>query len=75
MLFQQMKPTAHLVGPKLMPDFGSRAEIRNAPIPDVAKEALIESSTTKRNSGGQAPVVDSGTGVDDDPRLRVFDEL
>jgi hypothetical protein len=75
MLFQQIKPTHHLIGPKQMPDFGSRVGIRNAPIPDAAKEALIGSSTTKEKPGRQTPVVDSGTDVDDDPVLRVFDEL
>jgi len=75
MLFQQIKPTHPLIGPKQMPDFGSRAGILNAPIPDEAKEALIGSSTTEEKSGRQTPVVDSGTDVDDDPLLRVFDEL
>ncbi|KAF2791550.1 hypothetical protein K505DRAFT_280472 [Melanomma pulvis-pyrius CBS 109.77] len=73
-LFQQLKPM-HLASPKNTLDFGSRAGVLNAPIPDAVKEALIKSSTTTRNSRKDTPVSKSLTSTEEDHRLRVFDEL
>ncbi|KAF2730164.1 hypothetical protein EJ04DRAFT_515424 [Polyplosphaeria fusca] len=72
-LFQQLRPL-HLNKPKHKLDFSSREQIWEAPIPEAAKEALLETSPTctlKMDTPISRPVAD----LEDDKRLRIFDEL
>jgi hypothetical protein len=55
-----------------MLDFASRARITAAPIPDIAKEAIIGRMDTSELKPALTSVAEV---PDDDERLRVFDEL
>ena len=72
-LFQQLRP--------LHPDhdidrglsFSSRADILNAPIPDIAKEAIL--NPIPPDIRKEVRTVQSVPVLEDDERLRIFDEL
>jgi hypothetical protein len=71
-LFHHFKPPTVGQHPKPTLDFVSRAHISEAPIPDMAKEAIIGRTITSELQ----PVPTSVAEVPDaDERLRVFDEL
>ncbi|KAF2705218.1 hypothetical protein K504DRAFT_471730 [Pleomassaria siparia CBS 279.74] len=75
-LVHQLKPTSV---PKKHLDFSSRDDILNAPIPEVAKEALMKTATTKSKSKSKSrketPVSRAVKDIKDDDGLRIFDEL
>jgi hypothetical protein len=72
-LFHPFKP-AHIVEEaKTTMDPASKKAILNAAIPDMAKEAIIGLSTSTAS-----PIVETSLAkplLEDDERLRVFDEL
>jgi hypothetical protein len=71
-LFYHFKPIDAAQAPRPTLDFASRAQIAEAPIPDIAKEAIIGRMDTSELK----PLTTSVAEVpDDDERLRVFDEL
>jgi hypothetical protein len=72
-LFHQFKPINVAPHPKPALDFASRAQIMDAPIPDIAKEAIIGPQV---DTAGLKPVPTNVANLPaDDERLRVFDEL
>jgi hypothetical protein len=72
-LFQQLRPLHpdHETNPKL--SFSERAKILDAPIPDIAKEAIMNPipPDIQTEVRVEQPVVE----LEDDERLRVFNEL
>ncbi|KAF2035681.1 hypothetical protein EK21DRAFT_96343 [Setomelanomma holmii] len=73
-LFHHFKPIHASHDPKATLDFASRAQIMEAPIPDIAKEAIIGVSASNTEP---KPVLTNvvSSPVEDDKRLRTFDEL
>ncbi|KAL5121390.1 hypothetical protein ACEQ8H_000858 [Pleosporales sp. CAS-2024a] len=72
-LSHQLTPISIDHEPRPLLDSASRAEIMDAPIPDIAKEAIIGSMTEKSQFD---PLPTQAAGIlGDDERLRVFDEL
>lgn len=72
-LLHQFKPLHVAPHPKPALDFASRAQIMDAPIPDIAKEAIIG---PQMDPADLKPVPPDVANVPaDDERLRVFDEL
>ncbi|KAF2118318.1 hypothetical protein BDV96DRAFT_488467 [Lophiotrema nucula] len=72
-LIHQLKPihaTSH--GHSL--DFSSREELFEAPIPEAAKEALFQTFPST-SSPRETLLPKSAPDLDEDPRLRLFDEL
>ena len=72
-LFRQFKPIHVTADSKPTLDFVSRAAISDAPIPDMAKKAIIETPTSSVSS-----IVEPSNAkplLKDDERLRGFDEL
>lgn len=55
--------------------FASRAKLLNAPIPDMAKEDIIRLATSTPVVKVDVLQTVPATMVEDDARLRVFDEL
>jgi hypothetical protein len=72
-LFHQLKLVQVVHHTRPTPDFASRAKIMDAPIPDIAKEAIIGPSTS-RSELKPVPTIAADI-LGDDERLRVFDEL
>ncbi|KAF2682666.1 hypothetical protein K458DRAFT_341384 [Lentithecium fluviatile CBS 122367] len=72
-LFQQLKPVHPDLEPNVGLDFSFRAKLLDAPIPDIAKEAIMSPATP--NIRIQTPPVKPTTKLEDDHRLRIFDEL
>ncbi|KAF1912375.1 hypothetical protein BDU57DRAFT_532594 [Ampelomyces quisqualis] len=72
-LFHQFKPINIAPHPKTALDFASRAQIMEAPIPDIAKEAIIGPQMDPAHLY-PVPTCVANLQADDD-RLRVFDEL
>ena len=72
-LIHQLKPM-HATTHKHPLDFSSREELFEAPIPEYAKEALFQTfqSTSPLR---ETPLPKSAADLDEDPRLRLFDEL
>jgi hypothetical protein len=70
-LFQKLKPE-----PKSSSslDFTSREHIWEAPIPGDPKEILLELTHTS-TSKMEAPIPKSAAALEEDKRLRIFDEL
>lgn len=58
-------------------DFASREQILNAPIPDIAKEAIMRPNKAKEQLDVriESPSARASTGLLEDDRLHVFDEL
>lgn len=73
-LFQQLKPTHVTKDPSSAPNFGLRDALVDAPIPEDAKEAIIGPLTTESSPRVESPPSIT-RGMDDDNRLRIFDEL
>ncbi|CAO2656836.1 Nn.00g056390.m01.CDS01 [Neocucurbitaria sp. VM-36] len=72
-LFHQFKPIHVSKDHRSGLDFASRAKIMDAPIPDIAKEAIMGSLTNIAN-----PTIETSVAkplLEDDERLRRFDEL
>lgn len=72
-IFHQLKPIHVSKGHRTGLDFASRAKISDAPIPDIAKEAIIGSLTNIAT-----PTIETSVAsllLEDDERLRKFDEL
>lgn len=74
-LFQQFKPIHPDSSHEPALDFASRAQILDADIPDIAKEAIISSSRSTPEIRIETPSVKSATELKEDDRLRIFDEL
>ncbi|KAF1840047.1 uncharacterized protein K460DRAFT_323918 [Cucurbitaria berberidis CBS 394.84] len=72
-LFHQFKPIHIPKDQKTSLDFASRAKIMDAPIPDIAKEAIIGSTPKIATSSIETSVANPL--LEDDERLRGFDEL
>ncbi|EAT88044.2 hypothetical protein SNOG_04284 [Parastagonospora nodorum SN15] len=72
-LFHQLKPIDVTHDDRPTTDFASRAKIINAPIPDIAKQAIIGPTTSK--SELEPILTHAAESIGDDDRLRVFDEL
>jgi hypothetical protein len=72
-VFQQLKPTPPDPEPNPNLSFSSRAKILDAPIPDIAKEAIMNPipPDIRKEETLVKPVIELG----DDERLRIFDEL
>lgn len=72
-LFHHFKPVYVTHDPQPPLDFASRATVMDAPIPDIAKEAIIGHTPTRTEI---KPLLRNTAGaLDDDERLQVFDEL
>ncbi|KAL5379788.1 hypothetical protein DPSP01_008258 [Paraphaeosphaeria sporulosa] len=76
-LFQQLRPVHPDTGHTHALDFASREQILNAPIPDMAKEAIMRPNKAKEQLDVriESPSARAEAGVPEDDRLRVFDEL
>ncbi|KAJ4345644.1 uncharacterized protein N0V89_011778 [Didymosphaeria variabile] len=74
-LFQQLKPVHPDTGHTPALDFASREQILNAPIPDIAKEAIMRPKKEPLDVRLQSPSIKGTIGLADDHRLRAFDEL
>ncbi|KAH7399452.1 hypothetical protein BKA66DRAFT_406898 [Pyrenochaeta sp. MPI-SDFR-AT-0127] len=72
-LFHQFKPINVAEHSKTTLDFASRAKIMDAPIPDIAKEAIMGSSASEATSSLETSFAQPL--LEDDERLRGFDEL
>lgn len=72
-LFHQFKPIHVTEHSKPTLDFASRAKIMDAPIPDIAKEAIIGSPANTANPSLETSFAQPL--LEDDERLRGFDEL
>ena len=70
-LFQQLRPVHPETTRTPALDFTSREQVLNAPIPDIAKEALMSPKQDQLDVRIEAPPIAL---VDDHP-LRAFDEL
>jgi hypothetical protein len=77
MLFQQLRPVRPDTGHPPTLGFTSRKQILNAPIPDMAKEALMRpnKATEQLDVRIESPSARVSAGLEDDNRLRAFDEL
>ncbi|KAF2467577.1 uncharacterized protein BDR25DRAFT_292080 [Lindgomyces ingoldianus] len=75
MLVQQLKPVHSAIDSKKALDFGSRSNHIDAPIPESAKEALINSSPTGSKCQSSASLSKTILVPEADPGLRTFDEL
>lgn len=77
-VFQQLRPVHPDTGHTPALDFVSREQILNAPIPDIAKEAIMRPNKDKEplDVRIQSPSAKASAGLPDtDHRLRAFDEL
>lgn len=74
-LFQQLRPVHTDNTHAHPPDFASRGQILNAPMPEVDKQAMINPTKEPLDVRIQSPSVEPVIEVTDDDRLRVFDEL
>ncbi|KAI4613256.1 hypothetical protein J4E83_007668 [Alternaria metachromatica] len=72
-LFRPSQPTDHLHEPKNTLDPATREAILKADIPDIAKEAIIGPSSS--TAGPKVETPEARPVLDDDERLRAFDEL
>lgn len=72
-LFHQLKPIEVTHDDRPATDFATVAKIINAPIPDIAKEAIIGPTSSK--SEPEPIPTHAAKSIEDDDRLRVFDEL
>jgi hypothetical protein len=72
-LFRPSQPTDHSHEPNHTLDPAIREAILNADIPDIAKEAIIGPSSSTASPRVETP--DAQLVLDDDERLRAFDEL
>jgi hypothetical protein len=73
MLFQRFR-TVHTDHDSIQGlDFSTRVRILDAPIPDIAKEAILSHATPviRKETSAVDPILE----LEDDPRLRIFDEL
>jgi hypothetical protein len=74
-LFHFFRPLHVGHHPKTRPAFASRANIMDAPIPDIAKEAIMGTSLhTPSSKLETSPSIEAKVAADD-VRLHVFDEL
>ncbi|KAF2442553.1 hypothetical protein P171DRAFT_434031 [Karstenula rhodostoma CBS 690.94] len=76
-LFQQLRPVHPDTGHTRALDFASREQILNAPIPDIAKEAIMRPNQAKEQLDVriESPSARASAALPEDDRLRVFDEL
>lgn len=74
-LFQQLRPVHPDHEHMRTLDFASREQILNAPIPDMAKEVIMNPGKKQLDVRIQSSSAHTGAGVADDHRLRTFDEL
>ncbi|KAF9736206.1 hypothetical protein PMIN02_010129 [Paraphaeosphaeria minitans] len=76
-LFQQLRPVHPDTGHTRALDFASRKQILNAPIPDMAKDAILKPNKAKEQLDVRIELPSSGadTGSPADDSLRIFDEL
>ncbi|KAH9873476.1 hypothetical protein IAQ61_004099 [Plenodomus lingam] len=73
MFFHQLNPAHGTDHPQPTPDFASRSAILDAPIPDIAKDAIIGPPPKPSNPVSEASTQESS--LEEDERLRIFDEL
>ncbi|KAJ4288134.1 hypothetical protein N0V90_012151 [Kalmusia sp. IMI 367209] len=75
-LFQQLRPVHLHSEHKPALDFSSRDQIANAPIPDMAKEAIMSHMKPPLDVRIEPPAMKpSASKLVDDHRIRAFDEL
>lgn len=74
-LFYQLKPIHVDENPKPSLSAAPRGSIMDASIPDIAKEDILDLVTRIPSVKLQPPPAQSVTGLENDNRLRVFDEL
>lgn len=72
-LFHQLRPMGLPHDPRPSLDFATRARIQEAPIPDIAKEAII--GHPSRSSTTEAATQLTESALEDHKSLRIFDEL
>ncbi|KAH9879332.1 hypothetical protein J1614_002771 [Plenodomus biglobosus] len=70
--FHQLKPVYGTEHPHKTLDFASRSAILEAPIPEIAKEAIIGPSS---KPSSPIPEGSPQPSLEEDERLRIFDEL
>ncbi|KAF2132813.1 hypothetical protein P153DRAFT_364080 [Dothidotthia symphoricarpi CBS 119687] len=75
MLFHHLKPNYGSEEPDTTLDFATRAKLLKAPIPDMAKEDIIGLATSTPDLKLETPFAAPATALEEDVRLRVFDEL
>lgn len=73
-VFSHVRPTHVEIDPKPTLDSTVKANIKQAPIPEFAKEDILELATSIPTVRLQAPSAKSSAGLDD-RLLRKFDEL
>jgi len=71
-LFHRFKPIHALEHPHTTSNFASRSAIPDAPIPGIAKDAIIGPSMKTSNP---VPTPSTKSAREEDERLRIFDEL
>jgi len=74
-LFHQIRPLHLPEHEKSSPAFASRAEIIDALLPDIAKEAVLRSAVDTRSSEPKRASTYLTKSPKDDQRLRAFNEL
>ncbi|KAF2847897.1 hypothetical protein T440DRAFT_470706 [Plenodomus tracheiphilus IPT5] len=70
--FHQLKPIHANEHPHTALDFASRSAVLDAPIPDIAKEAIMRPATRATSSITETSPQPT---MEEDERLRIFDEL
>ncbi|KAF2869290.1 hypothetical protein BDV95DRAFT_596320 [Massariosphaeria phaeospora] len=75
MLFSRLRLAHHTEDSPNALDFAARAKLPDAPIPDSAKEAIIASSPTTPSFRSETSEALSMEHLENDQRLRSFDEL
>lgn len=76
-LFQQLRPVHPDTGRTPALGFASREQILSAPIPDIAKEVIMQPNQGREQLDVRiaSPSARALAGVQEDDRLRIFDEL